>query len=251
MAKSQIKPKLVDEADRLLDQLGNQGFDVRALGGIAVKIVCGSKLEKSLDREVADIDLITVKKQGSKVGKALEELGWEPDKQFNALNGARRMIFEAPDHGHKVDVFIDAFEMCHTIPLKNRVTVHPRTLAPADLLLTKMQIVELNEKDRNDIYALLAGVPVTDDDEDGISLERITDLTSSDWGLHHTCEINLERLRDGLSKLKVSKTAKDRIKGEIDRLEKAMEDAPKSRGWKLRAKIGEKKLWYEEVNEVD
>lgn len=258
MSNQQILSDLEEEAARILSELDARGVKVKLLGGIAIQLALGDRINPALKRECGDIDLFTTKFHCSEVEGLLEELGWEPDVQFNALNGARRLLFSDPDTGRKIDGFIDDFEMCHKLPLNRRFELPGPTLSPADLLLTKLQIIELNAKDRGDCYALLLGFPITPepatDSEDtiqSIDLEGITSLTGRDWGLQHTLELNFERLRGGLAESSLLDEDKAAIESSIDVIVAALEDAPKSRSWKLRARIGERKKWYDEPQEID
>lgn len=253
-----IQADLKAEARRILDEVEARRMRAKLLGGVAIRIALNSRYEPSLEREYGDIDLFTTREFGSGLESLLEELSWEPAAQFNALNGARRMLFTDPASGRKIDVFIDDFEMCHKLPLLRRFDLPGDTISPADLLLTKLQIIELNAKDRRDSYALLLGFPLTREpvtDPSGaissIDLEGITELTSRDWGLQHTVELNLGRLREGLTESPLTETGRLTVTGAVDELESALEEAPKSRSWKLRARIGERKKWYDEPDEID
>jgi hypothetical protein len=247
-----VNPDLTIEARRMLDAFAERGLQARLLGGLAIRLALGERYPEQLKREHEDIDLICAKRQSAKVEQTITELGWQPRREFNALNGARRLLFEDPPTGHKVDAFVETFEMCHKLPLAKRLEVREDTLSPADLLLTKLQIVELNVKDRADAYALLSGFPLTEggDGANAIDVGWIAELTARDWGLHHTLELNLERLRAGLGEVEFEQAERERITAAIDGIEGAMERAPKSRGWKLRARIGERKRWYEVPEEV-
>ncbi|HEX8753229.1 MAG TPA: hypothetical protein VF731_07420, partial [Solirubrobacterales bacterium] len=158
--------------------------------------------------------------------------------------------------GRQVDVFVGSFEMCHTLPLAERLGARPGTLPAAELLMTKLQIVELNEKDRGDAFALLLAHEVAEADvdasgADAIDASRIASLTSRDWGLQRTFELNFERLREALGALPLEEGGRETIAVRIERLAAAIEAAPKSRRWKLRERIGERVQWYEEPEEVD
>jgi hypothetical protein len=104
--------------------------------------------------------------------------------------------------------------------------------------------VRLNAKDRGDLYALLGAGPALEPD-------RLAGLTARDWGLHHTFGLNLARLREQLGEAALPADVATRVQRSIADLEAAMEAAPKSRGWRMRAKIGERKQWYAEPEEVD
>ncbi len=246
----EIEADIQLEARRILDAVSAQGLEVKLLGGVAIRIALGERFPPVLAREYGDIDLFTTKQHCSGVETLLEELGWEPATQFNAINGSRRLLFSDPDSGRKIDVFIDDFEMCHRLPLKKRFDLPGDTLDPADLLLTKLQIIELNAKDRGDAYAILSVFPV-DEGGAGIDAGWIAELTQKDWGLQHTLELNFGRLRDGLPESPLSEDEKSRVIAAIDRIEAAIDEAPKSRSWKLRDRIGERKRWYDEPEEVD
>lgn len=253
MTEAKIRPDLKDEAERLVASCEAAGIEVRLLGGIAIQLVLGDRLHPEFDRTPADIDLITTKRHCGPFEDLIEEEGWAPERQFNALNGARRLLFKDPaDESRQIDGFVDSFEMCHKLPLADRFAIGGRALPPADLLLTKLQIVELNRKDRGDAFALLLGFPVSGEDgPDSISSSWIAELASSDWGLHHTLELNFGRLVAALPETGLPEADRTTIEDRIAAITDAMEAAPKSRGWKMRARIGERKRWYEEPEEVD
>ncbi len=246
-----VEPVLIDEAGRLAALADERGLRIRLFGGVGIRMLLGESMPDPLRRTSDDLDYLTDKKSLREAETFFEEAGWEGDREFNGLNGNRRQIYHDPAHGHKIDVFVGSFEMCHELPLAERMDVTPRTLPAAELALTKLQVVTLNEKDKGDLYALFACLPVTDHDESAINADRIVELTSRDWGLHHTLELNLERLEDGLADCPLDDETRSRIRAGIGAVRSRMEAAPKSRGWRLRARIGERKRWYELPEEVD
>jgi hypothetical protein len=177
----------------------------------------------------------------------LEGLGYTADKRFNSLNAKERLLFWDEQNGRQLDVFVDRFEMCHKFDLRARLTADPgaSTLPLADLLLTKMQVVEMNLKDMKDLAALLQDHPLTPDEE-GINVDYVTKLTRSDWGLQHTIEVSTGKIQhdENLSRLRAD-GAKYDLSQQLADLVQVMSDAPKSTGWKLRAKVGERVKWYE------
>jgi hypothetical protein len=247
----EIRDSLVEEASRLLAAAREREVPLRLLGGVAIQIMLGERMDERFQRESADLDFLTTKRSGRAVEELLASAGWQPERQFNALNGARRLLFEDAPSGHKIDVFVESFEMCHVLPLAERMSVREDTLPAAELAMTKLQVVSLNTKDRNDLYALLHALEVAEHDDDAINAVRISELTSSDWGLHHTFELNFARLRDGLAEVGLSEPEQATVRARIDALHEAIEQAPKSRGWRMRARIGERKRWYEEPEEVE
>lgn len=239
--------RLLEEGEALVAQATEQGLAVRLMGGIGIRIVVGDRFPERCVRTYGDIDIIVGRRDARGVEELLPGRGWAPDTAFNALNGSRRLLFHDPAGSAQIDVFIEAFEMCHSLPLADSLSRPGTTLPATDLLMSKLQIVSLNAKDRTDLYALLGGCDVRDGDHRSIEPERVAELTRRDWGLHHTFELNLDRLRAGLA----AGEAPGEVGGAIDVIAKAIETAPKTRAWRMRAKIGERKRWYDEPEEVD
>jgi hypothetical protein len=140
------------------------------------------------------------------------------------------------------------------VEFKDRLGRMPVTLDLTDLLLTKLQIVELNEKDAQDVLYLCAAYAVREGDEPGtIGLGRIRQLVGNDWGWWRTVTLNLDRITalasgDGQGLLPAGGTY-DAVE-QLGILSKAAESAPKSLRWKARAKVGERVRWYEEPQET-
>ena len=161
------------------------------------------------------------------------------------------MLFFDPAHDRQVDVFVGAFRMCHEIPFGDRLAVEDRTVPLAELLLTKLQIIELNEKDVGDALALLHDHPVGDQDGDTINAAHIARLCASDWGLWRTFTANLEVLGGYLERFDLKDESKERITERVRALLARIEEEPKTFGWKMRAKIGDRKRWYDLPEEVE
>jgi hypothetical protein len=229
------------EAARLLGAIERAGIDARLIGGMAIRLLAGDRLHPAFERPIQDLDFVVAKRHRRELDALVIGAGYAPEEEFNALNGARRLLYRDEHHGRQIDVFVETFAMCHELPLAERLPVHPHTLPATDVLMTKLQIVELNAKDRGDVFALLHSTDV--------EVERIAALTANDWGLQHTFELNLARLRDGLDAAPAE--SRERIAERLDAIAAAMDAAPKSRKWKLRAKVGERKRWYDEPEEVD
>ena len=133
------------------------GLRLRLLGGLGVRVLCPDFPPRL--RAGQDMDLACGSKGRRDVVAYLEKSGCVPDKAFNSLNGDRQMYFTAPS-GRPVDVMVDRLVMCHTLDFRPSFGNSSLTLDPADLLLSKLQIFELNAKDARDITHLLSGVPV-------------------------------------------------------------------------------------------
>jgi len=239
--------RLPEEGRGIVGDAEERGLRVRLLGGIAIRLLLGDRFDAAFERPYRDVDVLCGRKDGRGVEALLSARGWEPAAEFNALNGSRRLLFHDPGSEAQVDVFVGEFSMCHALPLADSLDRPGPSLPATDLVMTKLQIVELNAKDRSDLYALLAGCEVGDGDPAAIEPARMASLTSKDWGLHHTFELNLAKLREGVAAGEGPAAAA----GPIDALAAAMEAEPKSRGWKMRARIGERKRWYELPEEVE
>jgi hypothetical protein len=73
-----------------------------------------------------------------------------------------------------------------------------------------------------------------------------------DWGFYHTTELNLARIGDRLPGFPaLPDTAARAVQRNIADLHDAIERAPKTQKWKLRARVGERARWYEQVEEVN
>jgi hypothetical protein len=152
------------ETRRILDAA--EGIPLRVPGGAALALSADGNLV--LPRDYNDIDFITGAGGGPEVVRTFEELGYAGDQRFNGLNGHRRLLFYDTAHGRRIDVFVAKFEMCHTLPLAKRLTLAAATIPLADLLLTKLQIFALNEKDQRDVVNLLHAHPLSPSDAAGI-----------------------------------------------------------------------------------
>jgi hypothetical protein len=140
--------------------------------------------------------------------------------------------------------------MCHEIELGKRLALEPRTLPLAELLLTKLQIIELNEKDVRDTVLLLHGHEVGDGDGDNVNATRIAELCASDWGVWRTITANLAACRDHVDNYALEADERERIAHRVSAILDRIEAEPKSRGWRRRAKVGDRKPWYELPEEV-
>jgi hypothetical protein len=246
-----IDDSLMREARRLLAEADRREVPLRLLGGMAVRLLLGDRIDQRFRRQIEDLDFITTRKASREVERLLEHAGWEPESRFNTLHGHRRLLFYEPQGQGKADVFVERFEMCHTLPLAERIGVRPETLPAAELAMSKLQIVQINAKDMGDLYALLDALEVAEHDQDAINADRIAQLTGADWGLHHTFELNLQRLLEQVGSTGLDDQAKARVAQRIQALQQALESAQKSRAWRLRARVGERKRWYEEPEEVE
>jgi Uncharacterised nucleotidyltransferase len=247
---SAIEADIVAEGERVLARAAAEGVRLRLLGGVAIRLRGRDRIPPAFERSYADLDFVTSRGDASRAADLLRHDGYQPHVAFNALHGNERMLFFDEAHGRQVDVFVGAFRMSHRIPLEGRIELESGTLPLADLLLTKLQIAELNEKDVKDALAILHCHQVSDEDGDCVNAARIAGLCASDWGLWRTITGNVAASRDLLARYGLPEGDARQIAARIDVLLDRIEREPKSRAWKLRARIGERKRWYETPEEV-
>ena len=167
-----ILPDILDEMNRLLDAARSNSILLRAIGGLAVRVKSGD-LQTFFVREYRDLDFVVAEADRKKIEPFFQEMGYESNKRFNLLNGARRQIYLDPNSERHVDVFVGQFEMCHKLPMNDRLPLDPVTVPLADLLLSKAQIVHLNHKDALDIASILLYNETGNNDAGRINLDYI------------------------------------------------------------------------------
>jgi hypothetical protein len=227
-----------------------RSLPVRLLGGVAIWIRGTAPARAALGRDYPDIDLVAHKRQSRALRAMLEEAGFEPERVFNATHGARRLLYHGPG-GWQVDVFLDTFQMSHTLDLGARLEAEPETLAVAELLLTKLQIAEINAKDLSDAAMLLWDHEPADSDGAGrLNLGRLAATCAADWGLYTTVTQNLGACAGLLGGLVADASDRERIASRITTITVGLQQAPKTVGWQLRAKVGRRKRWYQVPEEV-
>lgn len=242
-----------EEALRLIALAHAKGIVLRVLGGIAIQLRCPHAKHRSLTRHYADLDFVVMNKQAHALTSMLTTSGYSANRRFNALHGEKRLLFYDESRARQVDIFVGSFEMCHKLPLEQRLHLHPLTLSPADLLLTKLQIVQLNAKDIQDILALLLDfAPVRSSTQPGEELDGsiITQLCGRDWGWFTTVNDNLVQIRHFAPELLSTEEA-ELVSRRGEELQRMLEETPKSMGWRLRAIVGRRMAWYELPEEVN
>jgi hypothetical protein len=248
---SDTRSDVVEEALRTTEEAERSGATLRLLGGVAIRLRAEDGLNPAFEREYADLDWIVPKGKSSEAQKFFQSIGYTPHVRFNAIHGRERLLFFDEQNDRQVDVLVGSFRMSHKIPFGDRLALEPVTVPLAELLLTKLQIVELNEKDVRDAFALLHDHPVEESDGDAINGAHIARLCASDWGLWRTFTANLEALEGHIDRYDLPEESKGRIRERVEKLLERIEEEPKSFGWRMRAKIGDRKRWYELPEEVE
>jgi hypothetical protein len=229
-----------------------QGVPLKLLGGQAVRYLTPDFPPRS--RGDQDMDFASVSTAKRAVMELLAGLGFEGDRRFNTMHGHKQMYFTSGADGTAVDVIMDRLQMCHVLPFSDRIDRMPLTLDVTDLLLSKLQVVQQNEKDVHDIVYLLAAHELGEGDQAGtIGLGRFTEVLAGDWGWWRTATGNLDRVvalvRGELARLVPAGAPHDPVEHAIA-LRRHAEVMPKSLRWKLRARLGERAQWYELPEEV-
>ena len=237
----------IDEAHRVAEAAKSKHLGIKLLGGAGIHLSSPSARKPPLKRKYGDLDYAMAKRDRKGVLELFPSLGYEANERFNLMQGDRRLYFYDEHNGRQVDVFIDVFKMSHVIDLRGRLDHEGPCASPSDLLLSKLQIVEVNRKDLVDLTALLVDHPVADHDDEAINKAYVARLAAADWGLYRTLQLNLEKLRRTLEELEVDR---DLVRRRLDELWSAVEDQPKPIAWKLRAQVGDRKRWYELPEEV-
>jgi hypothetical protein len=232
---------LTEEVIRVLEAAEAEGVVLRALGGLAVNLLCPSARVPPLARTYNDLDLVGRRGDARAITDLLRSLGYVPDEEFNALHGHKQLYFWDPRNGRQLDVFVERVHLSHDLDVGHRLEATRRTLSPADLLLTKLQVVEVNEKDLKDVCALLLDQPIS---AERLDPERIVEVVGDDWGWWRTCISTLEavisyaRSLEGLER-------RDSVLRSAQEVRALLDEAPKSLRWRLRSIVGERMRWYE------
>jgi len=244
--------EILAESVRLVDAAAERGVALRLLGGVGIGLrTAATTVPRELAREYGDIDCVAPRKTGRVLNDVFERAGYAPEVHFNAVHGASRLLFKRDVDDRQIDVFLNDFEMCHRIDLSDRLSMPGPSLPVSDLLLLKLQIVELNPKDETDILALLLTQEISERDEpDAISMGYICGVCAADWGWFTTVHDNLERVARRCEDLLAGAADVELVRSRIGELIQAIEAAPKSLRWRMRDRVGRRRIWYELPEEV-
>jgi hypothetical protein len=242
--------QLLDTADRLLGNAEKASVPLRLIGGLAIFTTCPSAQLPELARTYPDMDLVTARSTGRVASTFLTEQGYVADRRFNALHGATRLLFYEESGAWQIDVFVGLFSMCHKLDFEGRFLPGYRILPLADLLLTKLQIVQLNLKDLKDIVTILLDHNVSDQESpDTIDLTRLIAVSSVDWGLFTTVSESLLRVKDEVGHI-LDAQRTTMVVDRVGYILSGIRSAPKSRGWRMRSRVGRRVAWYDLPDEV-
>ena len=240
----------VAETRRLIALAGQRGLLLRALGGVGI-LLQAPDAQPRLPRRVKDIDLAAAQGTSKATVALLGQAGYHGEEMFNALRGSRRLLFHDLVNNRHLDVFVGEFAMCHTLPLTARLDRDELTVPREELLLTKLQIVELTGNDQSDIYNLLYHNEVADGPGATIEPGFIASLCARDWGLWRTCQLNIERSLAGLPGSGLAPDEQQMVASRLETLRDRIDAEPKTMKWRLRSRAGDRVRWYDEPEEED
>jgi len=236
----------IAEAVRIAEAAKKAGVRVKLLGGAGIHLHSPSATRPPLKRKYGDLDYAISKKDRKAVLALFPSLGYEANERFNLMNGDTRLYFYDAGNSRQVDVFIDVFKMSHVIDLRGRLEHDGPCASPADLLLSKLQIYEVNRKDLIDVVALMLDHDVGAGD-DSIDADYIARVASQDWGMYRTLQLNIDKLIATVEEMDVDR---DLVRSRITEVWSAIEAHPKALKWKVRAQVGDRLQWYELPEEV-
>jgi hypothetical protein len=237
----------IAEAERLAAAAKKAKVGIKLLGGAGIHLSSPSARKPPLKRKYGDLDYAIAKKDRQAVLAFFPSLGYEANERFNLMQGDRRLYFYDTEHSRQVDIFIDLIKMSHVIDLRGRLNHEGPCASPSDLMLSKLQIYEVNRKDLVDLTALLLDHKVAANDDDAIDPGYVARLAADEWGMYRTLQVNIGKLRSTLAELDVDRVV---VGSRLDEIWAAIEAQPKPLKWKLRAQVGDRMRWYELPEEV-
>jgi len=242
---------LVAEAERVLAAARATGTPIRLTGGLAIRRRHPAATRPPLARPYADLDLAVSSKGGHRaISEFMVGLGYLADDMFNTLHASQRLYYEDPTFGRHVDVFVDAVRMCHTIEFKDRLLYLDDTLTVTDLLLTKLQVVQLTHKDLLDTLAILHDQLVVPGAHDRLDSEYLETLWGSDWPMWRTSQLTITKVRD-MAPTVLATDGVRRVSQTLDALERILVAGKKTMRWRVRSRVGDRIRWYQLPEEVD
>jgi len=247
------RAELEAEVTRIVDAAGAAGVVVRVLGSVGVAMHCpdAATLLPSFQRTYADIDFAAYGRSAKALSGVLTGLGYRDDREIYIASEGARSIFEDRLRRIHLDVFYDRLQFCHVIPLAGRLEADRPTIPLAELLLSKLQIVRINEKDVVDTILLLLDHPVESGDGEVIDVDRIAALAAADWGLWRTLTQNIEKVVAMAARYpQLGEAQRLRTTAAATGLKARIDAAPKSMAWRMRDRIGDRRQWWTDVDEV-
>jgi len=259
--------EMMKEAVRIVKAAQEKGVILRILGAIAIRLHSLGYEEfhrklgrlSNVEKSFTDIDLVGYSSQHGKIRRLMEkDLSFYISRQLLLLHGKDRLIYHHPQKLYHVDVFFDKLAFSHDVPFgkmgKGRLELDYPTITVTDLLLEKLQIHEINEKDIKDIIVLLKAHELGHNEEDQVNLDYIAELLGDDWGFWKDAVDNLKKTLTFAEKYRERSLISNQDLGEIcekvSKLLEVLENCPKTKRWQKGAKRGAKKKYWRDVEEL-
>lgn len=233
----------IDESVRVVEAADERDLTVRLIGGTAIYQHAETAREGPFERDYRDVDFVGTREEEDAIVDLMTDLGYQANRRFNTMRRFR-LEFVDPVNERKADYVVDRFDFCHEWSLRDRVGLDHPTIPIEDLLLSKLQIFEVSDRDVRDMIAMLADHPIErSDDTEKIDPVYIAELCCADWGLCKTVTMSLDRIDEYVSNNDLP-LDEDQLEARIGSLRGAIENRPKTLRWRLRSIIGERKQWY-------
>ncbi len=235
-----------NESLRVVREAESSGVVLRLVGGHAIHLHCEE--HDFCDRSHGDLDLVGLSGQYPGIVQLMEELGYVENKKMTLNTGGTRLLFEKPGSEEHIDVFLDQMNIEHNIDLRSRLQIEKLTLSVSDLLLAKLTISKLNEKDFRDIVTMIKDLDLGNMDSPAtVNQTYIANLCAKEWGLYKDVLTSIERTLDFLPHYSLPRDDDVSVRKKLDSLRTTIVQEPKTVRWKLRALLGERIPWRREV----
>lgn len=249
---------LQQEAVTIVKEAKEQGVELRVVGSAGIRLHCSEPriMMDKLERPAKDIDFVVMREHRKGMRRLLESRGYKVDRDLLVSMEGRRYTFTHPGHGAEIDVFVDRLDFCHMVEVRDRLQIHHITIPIEELLLQKLQIVEMTVTDQMDVGVILATHEVSRglEDSEHIDESYIAQLLARDWGFHRTATGNLEKIKHAVTlpaSAGMGPQAIAQARERAERLLIAINAQTKTLAWKMRSKIGERKQWWQDVDEKE
>ncbi len=237
---------LISKAKSIIKTAANQGVILRLIGGLAIRNHC--EIIYFCERPYGDIDFVGLKKQRKQISVVFKNLGYQENRTVAQQTYGARLLFYKDTPENHIDIFLDTFKMGHEFDLRDRLGLEEYTISVSDLLLSKLQIFEINEKDIRDIITMVKDLPISDQDNSGqINIQYIANLCSKDWGLYQDVIDNIDKCLLLIIHYKLSNAEVNHVKTTLKQIRDHIVHTSKSLKWKLRAIIGKRMSWHHTV----
>jgi hypothetical protein len=247
------REKFENELKTILKASDDVGIRMRVIGSLAFQIHCPEygHLQAAMGRAYTDIDFGAYSRQAKPITELMTDMGYVENREVYIGSEGERAIFDKPGTGLHVDIFYEKLDFCHTIYWKDRLEVDSPTIPLTELLLEKMQIVQINEKDIIDTIMLLLEHPLGDIDQETINIKLAAQLCANDWGLWRTTTMNLDKVKQlAQHYTQLTPEQKSKVASQVNDILARLNNEPKPLAWRLRDRVGDRVKWYKEVDEV-